>query len=106
MTTQSAPTGVRPPWLLRAVMWCDSVGSFTFVPVTLGAPAAIALGHPRGALLAAIWSVLACYGLLLGLLGVAMAIGLVRVMMRGEDVSAGWYLSLFGRGPARPGSTP
>jgi hypothetical protein len=95
MTTESARR-TRPPLVLRAVMWCDSAGSFGFIPVTLGAPAVIALAHPHGALLAAIWWVLSCYGLLLGLLGVAMAFGLSRVMLRGEGIPADWYLSLLG----------
>lgn len=88
-------TAARSHRLLRIVMQLDQIGSFTFVPVMLGAPAALAIFHPHGVVLALIWSTLSFVGLSLGVLGILMAAGLTRAMMRGEEMPERWFLSLF-----------
>jgi hypothetical protein len=99
MTTRHAAAArqvAAPGRVLGWVMRWDKVGSFHYYPIVLiGSIAVLAGFHPHGLVLAVIWAVLGGYGLWLGVLGIAMAYGLTRAMLRDEEISGDWYGALF-----------
>ncbi|NUS44497.1 MAG: hypothetical protein HOQ24_12510 [Mycobacteriaceae bacterium] len=85
MTTPTRP--VRANRLLRLVMRSDQLGSCLFIPIVLAVPVALALGDPHGVARLIILGGLSLYGLWLGILGILMAVGLSRTMLRNEHLT-------------------
>lgn len=82
-----------PRWL-RFVLASDRAGSawhigtgFFFAPV-------LAVLSPWPVVTAVLWGVIALAGLWLGLLGIAMAVGLARIMRSGAEIPEDYWRSL------------
>jgi hypothetical protein len=89
-----------PQWL-RLVMASDRTGSswyfgasFLFAPV-------LAVLSPWPIVTTILWWVIGLTGLLLGLLGIAMAVGLARVLRSGAEIPAEHWRSMVARQPKR-----
>ncbi|MCV7316214.1 hypothetical protein H7J77_11770 [Mycolicibacillus parakoreensis] len=97
-------TAVVPGWL-GWVMRADRAGSAWFVGTGfLFAPILVVLS-PWPALTAVAWWLIGLAGLYLGLLGVAMAVGLARILRSGAEVPTDVWWALIGRrDPDAPGA--
>ncbi|ODR11731.1 hypothetical protein BHQ15_00590 [Mycolicibacillus koreensis] len=95
---------VMPTWL-RLVMRADRAGSAWYVGTGfLFAPILVMLS-PWPLLATVAWWLIALTGLYLGLLGIAMAVGLAQVLRSGAEIPTEFWWQLIGqRGPgARAG---
>jgi hypothetical protein len=88
------PTKTPIPRWLRFVLASDRAGSawhigtgFFFAPV-------LAVLSPWPAVTAVLWGIIGLAGLWLGLLGIAMAVGLARVLRSGAEIPEEYWRSL------------
>jgi hypothetical protein len=92
MTAQAAQAPV-PRWL-RWVMASDRAGSAWYVGVGFFFAPVLAVLSPWPLVTTVLWWVIALAGLLLGLLGVAMAVGLARVLRSGAEIPEDYWRTL------------
>jgi hypothetical protein len=92
MTDQPPETPV-PRWL-RFVMASDRAGSAWYVGAGFFFAPALAVLSPWPLVTAVLWGVIGLAGSWLGLLGIAMAIGLARVLRSGAEIPEDYWRSL------------
>jgi hypothetical protein len=92
MTGRPAASPV-PRWL-RFVMASDRAGSAWYVGVGFFFAPVLALLSPWPLVTTVLWWVIALAGLWLGLLGIAMAAGLARVLRSGAEIPEDYWRTL------------
>jgi hypothetical protein len=93
MSHAQPPEAPVPRWL-RFVLASDRAGSAWYVGTGFFFAPVLAVLSPWPAVTAALWAVIAVTGLWLGLLGIAMAIGLARILRSGAEVPEDYWRSL------------
>jgi len=92
MTARPADAAV-PRWL-RFVMASDRAGSAWYVGAGFFFTPVLAVLSPLPLLTTVLWWVIALAGLWLGLLGVAMAVGLARILRSGAEIPEDYWRTL------------
>lgn len=82
-----------PRWL-RFVLTSDRAGSAWYIGTGFFFAPVLAVLSPWPAVTAALWGVIAVAGLWLGLLGIAMAVGLARILRSGKEIPEDYWRSL------------
>lgn len=87
------PAAPIPRWL-RFVLASDRAGSAWYIGAGFFFAPVLAVLSPWPALTAVLWAVIGLAGLWLGLLGVAMAVGLARVLRCGAEIPEDYWRTL------------
>jgi hypothetical protein len=96
MRTDRDATAATPiPRWLRFVLVSDRAGSSWYVGLGFFFAPALAVVSPWPAVTTALWVVIALAGAWLGLLGIAMATGLVLVMRSGAEIPEDYWRSII-----------
>ncbi|OBJ69132.1 hypothetical protein [Mycobacterium sp. 1274756.6] len=95
-----ATDAVVPGWL-RWVMQADRAGSAWYVGTGFLFAPILAIVSPWPLLTALLWWLIALAGLELGLLGIAMAVGLARILRSGAEIPEDYWFGLIGQRPRR-----
>jgi hypothetical protein len=82
-----------PRWL-RFVLASDRAGSAWYVGAGFFFAPVLAVLSPWPAVTAVLWGVIAVTGLWLGLLGIAMAVGLARILRSGAEIPEDYWRTL------------
>jgi hypothetical protein len=82
-----------PRWL-RVVMASDRAGSAWYIGLGFFFAPVLAVLSPWPAVTAVLWGIIGLAGLWLGLLGIAMAVGLARVLRSGAEIPERYWRSL------------
>lgn len=82
-----------PRWL-RFVLASDRAGSAWYIGAGFFFAPVLAVLSPWPAVTAVLWGIIGLAGLLLGLLGVAMAVGLARVLRSGAEIPDDYWRTL------------
>ncbi|MGV0045976.1 hypothetical protein ACRU13_14595 [Mycobacterium colombiense] len=82
-----------PRWL-RFVLVSDRAGSAWYIGTGFFFAPVLAMLSPWPTVTAVLWGVIALAGLWLGLLGIAMAAGLARIMRSGAEIPDDYWRSL------------
>ncbi|ORA10823.1 hypothetical protein [Mycobacterium asiaticum] len=82
-----------PRWL-RFVLASDRAGSAWYIGAGFFFAPALAVLSPWPAVTTALWWLIGLAGLWLGLLGIAMAVGLARVLLSGKEISEEYWRTL------------
>ena len=82
-----------PRWL-RFVLASDRAGSAWYIGTGFFFAPVLAVLSPWPTVTAVLWAVIALAGLLLGLLGIAMAVGLARILRSGNEIPEEYWRSL------------
>ncbi len=82
-----------PRWL-RFVLASDRAGSAWYIGAGFFFAPVLAVLSPWPAVTAALWAVIALAGLWLGLLGIAMAVGLARILRSGAEIPEDYWRTL------------
>lgn len=91
---QAQPAEAPIPRWLRFVLASDRAGSAWYVGAGFFFAPALAVLSPWPALTVVLWAVIGLAGLWLGLLGVAMAVGLARVLRSGAEIPEDYWRTL------------
>jgi hypothetical protein len=91
--TRSQPEAVVPRWL-RVVLASDRAGSAWYIGAGFFFAPLLAVLSPWPAVTAVLWVVIAVAGLWLGLLGIAMAVGLARILRSGAEIPESYWRTL------------
>ncbi len=83
-----------PRWL-RFVMISDRAGSAWYIGTGFFFAPVLAVLSPWPAVTAALWVIIGLAGLWLGLLGVAMATGLAKVLRAGAEIPEEYWRSVM-----------
>ena len=83
-----------PRWL-RFVLKSDRAGSSAYIGAGFFFAPVLAVLSPWPAVTAALWVLIALFGLWLGLLGIAMATGLAMVLRAGAEIPEDYWRSIF-----------
>lgn len=92
--TNGRPAEASVPRWLHLVLASDRAGSAAYVGTGFFFAPALALLSPWPAVTAVLWVIIPLAGLWLGLLGIAMAIGLARVMRSGATIPEDYWRRL------------
>jgi hypothetical protein len=82
-----------PRWL-RFVLASDRAGSAWYIGAGFFFAPVLAVLSPWPAVKAVLWAIIALAGLCLGLLGIAMAVGLARIMRSGNEIPEEYWRDL------------
>jgi hypothetical protein len=82
-----------PRWL-RFVLASDRAGSAWYVGTGFFFAPVLAIFSPWPTVTAVLWAVIGLAGLWLGLLGIAMAVGLARVLRSGTEIPEDYWRTL------------
>ena len=82
-----------PRWL-RFVLASDRAGSAWYIGMGFFFAPVLAMLSPWPAVTAVLWCVIGLGGLWLGLLGVAMAVGLARILRSGAEIPEDYWRTL------------
>lgn len=88
------PVSPAPRWL-HAVLRCDRAGSSWYVGLGFFFAPALAIVSPWPGLTTVLWVAIALAGLWLGLLGVAMAVGLAMVLRSNREIPEDHWRSIL-----------
>jgi len=91
---QAQPAKAPVPRWLRLVLASDRAGSAWYVGASFFFAPVLAVLSPWPAVTAVLWGVIGLAGLWLGLLGVAMAVGLARVLRSGAEIPEDYWRTL------------
>jgi len=91
---RAQPAEAPVPRWLRLVLASDRAGSAWYVGAGFFFAPALAVLSPWPAVTAVLWGVIAVAGLSLGLLGIAMAVGLARVLRSGAEIPEDYWRTL------------
>lgn len=91
---RSEPGAVPVPRWLRFVLASDRAGSAWYVGTGFFFAPMLAVFSPWPAVTTVLWCIIAVAGLWLGLLGIAMAIGLARILRSGAEIPEDFWRSL------------
>ncbi|OBG76979.1 MULTISPECIES: hypothetical protein [unclassified Mycobacterium] len=83
-------TAVVPRWL-RFVVASDRTGSAWYIGAGFFFAPVLAVLSPWPAVTVALWAVIGVTGLWLGLLGIAMAVGLARILASGAEIPEDYW---------------
>jgi hypothetical protein len=83
-----------PQWL-RFVLKSDRAGSAWFIGTGFFFAPVLAVVSPWPTVTTILWAVIALTGLWLGLLGIAMAVGLAMVLKSGQEIDEGYWRSII-----------
>jgi hypothetical protein len=83
-----------PQWL-RFVLRSDRAGSAWFIGTGFFFAPALVVVSPWPTMTTILWVVIALAGLWLGLLGIAMAVGLAMVLKSGQEIDEGYWRSII-----------
>jgi hypothetical protein len=93
MTHSQPAEAVVPRWL-RVVLASDRAGSAWYIGAGFFFAPLLAVLSPWPAVTAVLWGVIAVTGLWLGLLGIAMAVGLARILRSGAEIPDSYWRTL------------
>lgn len=93
-----------PRWL-RFVLRCDRAGSSWYIGTGFFFAPVLALLSPWPTLTTVLWTVIALAGLWLGLLGIAMAVGLSVVLRSNTEIGEDYWRSIIDY-PRVPSASP
>jgi hypothetical protein len=93
MRTGQPASSPVPRWL-RLVLASDRTGSAWYIGTGFFFAPVLAVLSPWPTVTAVLWAVIALAGLLLGLLGIAMAVGLGRILRSGNEIPEEYWRSL------------
>jgi hypothetical protein len=93
MSQAQPPEAPVPRWL-RFVLASDRAGSAWYVGAGFFFAPVLAVLSPWPAVTAALWGIIAVTGLWLGLLGIAMAVGLARILRSGAEIPEDYWRTL------------
>ena len=93
MSRRRPADSVIPRWL-HFVLASDRAGSAWYVGMGFFFAPVLAVLSPWPAVSAVLWGLIALAGLWLGLLGIAMAVGLARVLRSGAEVPEDYWRTL------------
>ncbi|SPM36623.1 Conserved membrane protein of uncharacterised function [Mycobacterium rhizamassiliense] len=93
MCSDQPVTAAVPRWL-RFVLVSDRTGSAWYVGLGFFFAPILAVLSPWPAVTAVLWTVIALTGLWLGLLGIAMAVGLSRILRSGAEIPEDYWRKL------------
>jgi hypothetical protein len=96
---EAQPRPPVPRWL-RFVLKSDRAGSAAYVGAGFFFAPVLLVASPWPTLTTVLWAVIAAAGLWLGLLGLAMAIGLAMVLHSGAELPEEYWQSIFDYRPA------
>lgn len=82
-----------PRWL-RVVLVSDRAGSAWYIGTGFFFAPALAVLSPWPAVTAVLWALIGVAGLWLGLLGIAMAVGLARILKAGREIPEDYWRTL------------
>ncbi|MGB8388508.1 hypothetical protein [Mycobacterium sp.] len=82
-----------PRWL-RFVLASDRAGSAWYIGTGFFFAPVLAVLSPWPVVTAALWAVIGLAGLWLGLLGIAMAVGLARILRSGNEIPEEYWRTL------------
>jgi hypothetical protein len=82
-----------PRWL-RMVLASDRAGSAWYIGTGFFFAPALAALSPWPAVTGVLWAVIGLAGLWLGLLGIAMAVGLARILRSGAEIPEDYWRTL------------
>ena len=88
-----SPVSPVPRWL-RLVLASDRAGSAWYIGTGFFFAPILAVVSPWPTVTAVLWAIIALAGLWLGLLGIAMAVGLARVLRSGKEIPEEYWRSL------------
>jgi hypothetical protein len=93
--SEASEAGKAPiPRWLRFVLASDRAGSAWYIGTGFFFAPVLAVLSPWPAVTAVLWGIIAVAGLALGLLGIAMDIGLARIMRSGAEIPEDYWRSL------------
>jgi hypothetical protein len=93
MNRAQPPEAPIPRWL-RFVLASDRAGSAWYIGAGFFFAPVLAVLSPWPAVTAVLWAVIALAGLWLGLLGIAMAVGLARILRSGAEIPQDYWRTL------------
>ncbi|TAM67104.1 hypothetical protein [Mycobacterium sp.] len=91
---RSEPGASPVPRWLRFVLASDRVGSAWYIGAGFFFAPVLAVVSPWPTVTTVLWVIIALAGLGLGLLGIAMAMGLARIMRSGAEIPEDYWRSL------------
>jgi hypothetical protein len=94
MTTQARTAGSPIPRWLRFVLASDRAGSAWYIGTGFFFAPVLAVLSPWPMVTTVLWWLIGLTGLWLGLLGIAMAIGLARVLRSGKEIPEDYWRTL------------
>ncbi|MGV9802712.1 hypothetical protein ACWDTP_32140 [Mycobacterium sp. NPDC003449] len=100
MRDRQEPTRPIPGWL-RRVLAADRAGSAWYIGLGFFFAPALAVVSPWPALTAVLWTAIGLAGLWLGLLGIAMAVGLAMVLRSNTEIPEDYWRSIIDYPSAR-----
>lgn len=101
MGANQPATVVAVPRWLRSVLASDRAGSAWYIGTGFFFAPVLAVLSPWPAVTTVLWAVIALTGLWLGLLGIAMAVGLARILRSGAEIPEEYWRTLINYGPSR-----
>ena len=87
------PEAPIPRWL-RFVLASDRAGSAWYIGTGFFFAPVLAVLSPWPTVTAVLWAIIGLTGLWLGLLGIAMAVGLARILRSGAEISEEYWCKL------------
>lgn len=91
---RSRPTESPIPRWLRFVLTSDRAGSAWYIGAGFFFAPVLAVLSPWPTITAVLWWIIGLAGLWLGLLGIAMAVGLARVLRSGAEIPEAYWRTL------------
>jgi hypothetical protein len=92
--SRAQPIQARIPRWLRFVLASDRAGSAWYIGAGFFFAPVLAVLSPWHAVTAVLWGIIGLAGLWLGLLGVAMAVGLARILRSGAEIPEDYWRTL------------
>lgn len=89
------PAELPVPQWLHFVMVSDRAGSSWFIGASFFFAPVLALLSPWPTVTTVLWWIIGVAGLCLGLLGIAMAAGLARILQSGAEIPEEYWYSMF-----------
>ena len=94
LMSRAQPAEAPVPRWLRLVLASDRTGSAWYVGTGFCFAPVLAVLSPWPVVTAVLWGVIGVAGLWLGLLGIAMAVGLARILRSGAEIPEDYWRSL------------
>jgi hypothetical protein len=91
---QRQPAESMVPRWLRIVLASDRAGSAWYIGTGFFFAPVLAVLSPWPTVTAVLWAVIGLTGLWLGLLGIAMAVGLARILRSGAEIPEDYWRTL------------
>lgn len=103
---EGRPTESPIPRWLRFVLTSDRAGSAWYIGAGFFFAPVLAVLSPWPTITAVLWWIIGLAGLWLGLLGIAMAVGLARVLRSGAEIPEAYWRTLVDYRSANEWETP